>query len=300
MINNKTNAEKIYCKSSLDQQQLKHRTEIDSFIGIEIQLLGDFVCSDKDVSQYLQDIKPYIKNIRAIHVPLKKGEDLLELQMLDNKEKQNLFYKICTLAQEISKINNQDTLIVIHNRWNLADLNFHEETYRKIKQCLDKALKENPNIKISIENVIPFLIGSKNFTNGCLPDYVEVVKDLRKNLDTDRIGTVIDTCHAWVTMHFYKIIEESENIGLELKMEDYFKANEGICFLLHLCDVSTFGYKKNAHGVTFTEESKDKLKEVINLHAMYTESAAITIEVLEDDYTNCKNYLQTRKMIDTI
>lgn len=300
MINNKTNAEKIYCKSSLDQQQLKHRTEIDSFIGIEIQLLEDFVYSDKDVSQYLQDIKPYIKNIRAIHVPLKKGEELLELQMLDNKEKQNLFYKICTLAQEISKINNQDTLIVIHNRWNLADLNFHEETYRKIKQCLDKALKENPNIKISIENVIPFLIGSKNFTNGCLPDYVEVVKDLRKNLDTDRIGTVIDTCHAWVTMHFYKIIEESENVGLKLKMEDYFKANEGICFLLHLCDVSTFGYKKNAHGVTFTEESKDKLKEVINLHAMYTESAAITIEVLEDDYTNCKNYLQTRKMIDTI
>lgn len=300
MINNKTNAEKIYCKSSLDQQQLKHRTEIDSFIGIEIQLLEDFVYSDKDVSQYLQDIKPYIKNIRAIHVPLKKGEELLELQMLDNKEKQNLFYKICTLAQEISKINNQDTLIVIHNRWNLADLNFHEETYQKIKQCLDKALKENPNIKISIENVIPFLIGIKNFTNGCLPDYVEVVKDLRKNLDTDRIGTVIDTCHAWVTMHFYKIIEESENVGLKLKMEDYFKANEGICFLLHLCDVSTFGYKKNAHGVTFTEESKDKLKEVINLHAMYTESAAITIEVLEDDYTNCKNYLQTRKMIDTI
>lgn len=293
------NKKTIYCKSSIALEQLSHREDCNTN-GVELQLLEDFIYAPLEVDEYINNIKPYIHLIKVIHAPLKRGEDITELQMLDDEETQKVFFKICKLAQAIADINKEDITIVIHNKWNKDDFNFHKESYTKVIDCLTRALEQNKNIKIAIENVIPFLIGKKYFSNGCLPDFVDIIKELRSSIGTDRIGSVIDTCHALVTINFYNTIEASESIGLNLKLEDYFKASEDFCFLIHLCDVNGFGYKKNSHGVTFTEETEDRLEEILLLHNIYTDTTPITIEVLEEDYTNCVNYEKTRTMISNI
>lgn len=287
----------IYCKSSLDKCQLHHRQDLN-INGVEIQLLGDFVYEPLSVEEYIDNIKPYVHSVAVVHAPLKRGEELMGLQMLDNEEAQKLFYKICDFAQHIASINKRDILVVIHNKLGLDDLQFHSESYDKIISCLSYTLNKNPNIKIAIENETPFSAVTKKFRDACLPDYIDVIKDLRAKIDTDRIGSVLDTCHAFVTIKFIEAIELSENIGLSLTIEDYFKANEGFCFLIHLCHLQGFGYKPNTHGISFTEESRDDLEEILFLHNTYTKDAAITIEVIEDDYTNCQNYIKTRTMID--
>ena len=168
----------IYCKSGIDIKQLEARSNLDTN-GIELQLLSDFIDKPKTTREYIDNIKEYIKDIKVIHVPLKLGEEVVEVQMLSEDTQQKLFNRICELAQTISNINNKETTIVIHNSWSLREYEYSSDKYNKIINYLKEVLNSNKNIKIAIENVVPFSpTGSGDFRNGVYPDYIDFIKRL--------------------------------------------------------------------------------------------------------------------------
>lgn len=286
----------IYCKSALISNQLSHRKELDCD-GIEIQLLKDFVYNPLSSKQYMDILKSHEKDIKALHVPLDGDEDLVELQMLYDENIQTRFERICELAKHITEYSHESVLIVIHNRWSANDFSIRPDIYEKVVGFLKLMIDTYPDIKIGIENVIPFEAGAAGFSNGCLPSYANVVKDLRESTGSDRIGAVLDTCHMMVTQKFLTVIDVCDDIDVSKTAEDYFKEVKDICFLIHLCNVSGFGYRKGTHGIPFTNESKDVLDHMLKLHAAYTPDAPITLEIAEDDYLNCVNYSITRELI---
>lgn len=291
----------IHCKSSIDVEQLDARKKLISD-GVELQLLGDFLENNKTTKEYIEDMKDYISDIKVVHVPIKHGDDILELQMLSEKEYQNLFHRVAELSQNIAQMNKRDVLIVIHNKWLIDDYFVQKELYKSVCDFLKLELESFPNIKIGIENVVPFTDCKTNrtFCSGSFPEYAEIAKDIRKRLNTEKIGTVLDTCHAFVTIKTMRAISEVAKYTVDIDIEDYYKANEGICFLVHLCDVENMGYNKYEHGTGFDKNNKEKLVQLIELHKKYINNTDITLEVLEKDYLNCENYAKSREILKDI
>lgn len=158
---------------------------------------------------------------------------------------------------------------------------------------------------IAIENVIPMEFkadfdNSIRLYNGCYDEVPFIVKDLRKVFD-DRVGTVLDTCHAMMTAYYLdKLAVLADNFGeegilpMKYTLDHYFSMNKGICKLIHFCDFDDNGYRKN-HGVTFSDI--DKVKYLLSLYKKYDYTCGLTLEIREDNYLNCQNYLKTKKLI---
>lgn len=293
-----TNSVKFYCKSSLNKDQLNHRNELLTD-GIELQLLKDFVDNPLSNSEYIEQLGDNISKIFAIHIPLDKDKEYSDLQTLSNPNQRNILERACSLAQQISIINNREILVVIHNSYSLEELNEDETLFESISSFFYYLLITYPSIKIGIENVIPLLYRRLLFRNGCLPSYTSVVKELRTKLHTDRIGSVLDTCHALTTFRTLELIYEHEYAPIPISMEDFFKLNEGICFLVHLADVEGLGLQDNTHGISFSDKTTSNLMELMELYSKYIPGTPITIEVIEKDYTDCTNYSKTRNLVET-
>ena len=285
----------IYCKSALTREQLEARKSLKKS-GIELQLLGDFEDNPLSTKEYIEILAEIIYDIKAVHVPLKKGEEIVEIQMLDNEKARSLFDRVCELSQAISDINGETILIVIHNRWDVSDFNLAKNSTESIVNYLRDILIKYPSIRIGIENVVAFMNYTCMFTNGVMPNYVEVIKYLRKELNTDRVGTVLDTCHAIASLRILKLIEDYEDISFSISLEDYFKANKDICFLVHLANVKGLGFNINTHGIGF-EEDKELLIELVNMYNKYLSGVDITIEVGESDFIKCSTYRANYDML---
>lgn len=291
------NSVKFYCKSSLNKEQLNHRNELLTD-GIELQLLKDFVDNPLSNSEYIEQLGDNISKIFAIHIPLDKDKEYSDLQTLNNPSQRNILERACSLAQQISVINNRETLVVLHNSYSLEELNEDDTLFESISSFFYYLLITYPSIKIGIENVIPLLHRRLLFRNGCLPSYTSVVKELRANLHTDRIGSVLDTCHALTTFRTLELIYEHEYYPIPISMEDFFKLNEGVCFLVHLADVKGLGLQNNTHGISFSDDTTSDLMELMDLYTKYIPGTPITIEVIENDYTDCINYSKTRNLVE--
>ena len=288
----------IYCKSGITKEQIEARRSLDKN-GVELQLLYDFIESPKSTEEYIQYIGKDIESIKVIHVPLKSGEELLEIQMLSEEKYQNILNRVCALAQAIATKNKEKVLVVIHNSWDVDEYNTQRNIYNLILKYLSKLLELYPEVKIGIENVIPFMPkGVMRFRGGSLPSYIDVIRKLRDDLGTDRIGSVLDTCHAMVTIKTLRAICECSGLEVNIGIEDFYKENKGVCFLVHLCDVEGLGYMKSQHGTPFNSDNVQTLDLFMRMHKKYVPDTDITLEVLEPDYTNCENYKSSKKELD--
>lgn len=285
----------IYCKSALTSEQLNARKKLNK-TGIELQLLGDFQDTPLTTSEYISIIGDNISDIKAIHVPLKKNEEVVEIQMLNDYAIRDLFERVCEIAEAISNINKNKMLIVIHNRWSLEDYKNCNNDTESIIKFLKYLLDKYPSIKIGIENVVSYIPHSKTFSNGSLPNYVDVVKFFRNELKTDRIGSVLDTCHAIASLRILNLMENIESLDLGINLEDFFKVNKNICFLIHLANVDGLGFNKGTHGIGF-ENDKDILSEIIKLYNKYLCEVPITLEVMENNYIDCLTYVENYKLL---
>lgn len=289
----------ILCKSALSKDQLTSRRLLD-IDGIELQLLGDFVDDPLSTKDYISILGEDVGNIKVIHVPLRSGEEIVCIQYLAEYKYQEIFERVCSLAEEVSVINKSNVLVVIHNDLNLEDYVNEDTKYLKILNYLKTLLKKYPNIRIGIENVIPYKPPLSSFSNGCLPIYTEFIRDLRLKLNTDRIGSVLDTCHAMTTIKVMNFLNEHISRDISIDIEDFYKSNEDICFLVHLCNVEDLGFNKMEHGTGFTEDDIRLLSTLMNFHRRYIKDAIITLEVAENDYTNCLVYSKSKKILDWV
>lgn len=295
---------KIYSKSAIKTPDLKGQRELISD-GVEVQLLEDFYKSKNTTDYYIKILGEDIENVKVIHTPLSHKDKnyyidmTLESLLLD--EYKLIFHKVCSLAQIIAKRNNSEIIVVLHNSFNLNSIKILGYKYIDLINYLNLILNQYPNIKIGIENVIP-IDGLKRevyFTNGALPSDVEVIRDIRRRLKTDRICSVLDICHAISTINFMNLILCNEEDNLELTLKDFFALNEDIICLIHLSYAKGIGQGKTRHGQPFTSSNQDILEKIMDLYYKYNYNCPITIEVLEDDYVSCSNYKITRDTINS-
>ena len=55
---------------------------------------------------------------------------------------------------------------------------------------------------------------------------VEIAKWLTRELKTDRVGTVLDLCHAEISINFLNVIKKDFEFYKDYTIEDYFKVNK--------------------------------------------------------------------------
>ena len=129
-----------------------------------------------------------------------------------------------------------------------------------------------------------------------------MVRYLRKRFG-ERIGSVLDICHAAMTEKYMKILLQAADFFpqeplpeyLDYSMEHYFQIHQGICRLIHFNDFTGNGYMEN-HGTAFQDQ--EKADALLRLYRKYAYDCPLTLEIREEDYENCVNYRKTKAMLE--
>lgn len=293
---------KIGYKSSLDVEQLEGRIK-NHAQRLEIQLLDDFVINSH-IDNYVELIK-YAKNlglnIYSIHLPI--INEGMELQNINNKFYKDIFLRTCMLSEEAGNIFDNNILVILHTGWGLEEFKTQENILINVKNTIKQVLLEYPHVLISLENEIPVTYDKHkkchtryNFAFG----NVTIANYLKNELGTDKIGTTLDTAHAIVAERYVNILKSFGHPMDNITLEQFFAANKDTIQNMHLAYVKNLGYLPRTHGITFTEKTKGILKSIIEYYENYNLEANITIEVIEDDYKNINNALQTTNYIKEI
>ena len=217
-------------------------------------------------------------------------------------ESKDIIENTCRLANRIAKMQKHSVLVVCH-------IETHPETLKKIGiyDGLVKYMRDlvgrYPDLEFAIENSHHFKTEGESLRFRDMNYMASVI--LAKDVNHPRVGTCVDICHALMEMRFVKhILGYLEGIELdgteklyEKGLSAYFKANKGVIKLIHLATARTHGIGYD-HGMFFAKEDKEFLKGIIDLYEIYGyEGTPITIEVKEDDYTNCLNFDITNKLL---
>jgi hypothetical protein len=296
----------FYAKSALDKKQLNTKMSIGCD-GIEIQLRKELFnkgLNHGSDSYYFADevfdLDSFNKYpIKVIHYPI-VGLNIETLITYNFKLLDQVFY----IANHFGIVNNSKVIVVIHSESNINLLRDMGDTWKTIMNSIGCLLFKYPNTELAIENVPPFeLYKTKLYLrNNFGFDNVEMVKELKKQLNTDRVGTVLDTCHAMMTNMYMNALSKlivADSFNMEgYTIDDFFKMNKDVIKLIHLSDSRDDGLLKN-HGVGFTDklDSRMTLSGILGSYSNYGYTCPITLEVSETDYLVSDNYARTLKVV---
>lgn len=297
----------IYAKASLSHEQIDVKNQIGCD-GIEIQLLNELVENRqghvyKMVSDTFNLSEFEDKNIRVVHCPLLSGMGDVLLEMFVDNEDVVLLDRVCYIANHYGT-EDRKTIVVIHSESYYSALSDLGDTWVRIRETLSKLLTAYPNIEIAIENVSPIRGigkgGRLHLANNFGFDNVEMVKRLRDELHSDRIGTCLDTCHAMLTDKYISAIykEVADREPEDYSMKKFFEENREYCKLIHLADIKGSGYGKGRHGVPFEDNPNSlyHLIHIIKLYKLLSYNCPITLEVEETDYSVCNGFASTKEL----
>lgn len=282
---------KILMKSGLSEKNFIVRKNLNEN-NIELQLLKEFYSNKKALIEYFNMIVNSQLDISIIHTPLVDGE-AVEIDDFYDKIKKDIFFKTCELANMVGLKFNKNIMVIVHCAMNFNQDIINLNKIKIIDDVLVNALNKYHNISIAIENIIPLVNSYKGAygRNGFLNDnclYVNYFID--KYGFNDKIGTVLDTCHALITI---KLLEYCK---ISLTLDKFFEWNNKNVMLVHLANVGDNGYGKNNHGIGFIEGKDLKLLyDIVSLYNKYEYNCPITIEVREENYLNPLNYIKTKE-----
>lgn len=302
----------IYAKSSFNNDLIAHKLELGAD-AIEIQLLGELFDANsggvKNLTQaFGADVLQECINqpIKAIHCPLGSyvGKTDSNLEDLDRNGDNKIFFEVCKLAELISVKHDWAVSVIIHMEINKSKLDTTTSLYNAVKENIGYALYNYPHIKILIENVTPI----REFNNDTIElcsnftfSNCEFVRTLRSIYYTDRIGTVLDTCHAEVSNQIISILNNYYYHGtkkIDYSLERYFEENADVIGLIHLSKTIGNGEGPTRHGQPFDDCIEDKLhiQNIIKLYEKYQYSCPITLEVAETDYAISDGFERSNKI----
>jgi hypothetical protein len=283
----------ILIKCALYEDELLARKRINEN-NVEIQLLHEFYEETPSLEEYLDTLLGTGLNIKIIHTPLVFGDDV-EIDNFWEDKNRDVFLKTCKLANMLGRKLDKNILVVVHTSMDFKqDIN-NVEKITLIDKILLEALNKYSNISVAIENIIPVVVNHKGFfgRNGFLNDnclYIDYF--INKYGFGDRIGTVLDICHALTTIRLM------EYCKIPLSLEEFFDWNKKYIKLIHLANIGDNGYGKGNHGTGFIEgKDIDLLSDVLDLYCKYEYNCQVTIEVYEEDYTNPINYIRTKENV---
>lgn len=298
----------IYAKSALVEKQLQSKEDIGCD-GIEIQLLTELVDGKLGNYHYAEDVFDLDKllqyNIKAVHAPILSNYGLsdVNIESLCDSDDFKLLDQVCYIANKAGEIHNSQTIVVIHSESYHEHIKLIGDTWKRVINCMGCLLLKYPRIEIAIENVTPLrdiVKGNLHLANNFYNDNVLMALELRKQLHTDRIGTVLDTCHAEISKRFYEtlLLHYSGVMPLmDFSMDNYFNMNKDVVKLFHFSDTINSGYGDGNHGQPFSNDRYDVLEIYLDLYHKYSLTAPITLEVAEKDYLTSNGYKESYKLL---
>lgn len=286
----------ITAKSGVSLEQLIERKNKGAKY-IELHLFEEDIKSINSIEGILNNIKEAGVYVKAVHIPIDRR---FGIEGLITTEAYSIIENTCNLANAIGELNSEIVCVVMHQELDMSQLN-DWGIYNKIFKSLRKILYKYQHISINLENLSMFNVKDDNF--GLRSNYTfqtkELCMKLREDLNTDRIGLVLDTCHALSSIRHIKSFYE---LGLhnETTLKDYFEENKEFLNVIHLANAIDFGYG-DGHGVGFdTEEDVEILKEILGLVKEIDFKGLLTLEVAENDYLNCIVFEKLQKQVEEI
>ena len=207
----------IVAKSALTNSAMTVKEDIGCD-GIEIQLLNELINSSKlsdcNKAEDAYDLSCLEKhNIIAVHTPLLFAFGLNDvcIETLCNIQDFVLFDQVCYIANKAGELQSSKVIVVIHSESYRDCMISVGDTWKRLLNSIGCVLFKYPYIEIALENVVPMKEvrdGKVHFCNNFYDDNIVIVNELRKQLKTDRVGTVLDVCHAEMTIQIYKVLYE--------------------------------------------------------------------------------------------
>ena len=297
---------KLLAKAALNFEQItpKHQIGCD---GIEIQLLGELRQADH-VWNNAKDVFELDKyrnvGIEIVHAPIIKGAGDTLIEWLVDLDDMKLLDQVFYIADYYGQSANKVIPLIVHSETNIRILEDTANGWTRLMRLIDFFLDKYRNVCLCIENVTPFR-GLNEFvpvqlSNNFYMDNVEMCDTLRRELKTNRIGLVLDTCHQGITEHYMDIIYDGapEIKKPDFTLEHYMKFYAPYMKVLHIADFTGCGYGAGKHGIPFTENTKDKLFHILDLKEKYAKDCFGTLEVEEVDYQTCNGYRTTKALVD--
>ena len=297
----------IYAKASLDIGEIQEKI-CCGCDAIEVNLEEDFLQHGSDFLGYYGKEVLSMKEIYAVHVPFNQDNEMLNLEWVFGRKDISVLRNVFALAQYCGQLWKHRVVVVIHSCMAMYDFQQFELLQESIVDGLKRLFNQCDMVDLAIENTVLLELGrAKQFRprlcNGIYSDTCELVEWLRGYFG-ERVGSVLDICHARMTEKYLKLLLEAADVGQifsedvlkNINMEYFFDVNQRICKLIHFNNMQGNGYVKN-HGVSF--KNLYEVNKLLELYEKYQYRCPLTLEIREDDYLNCVNYKRTKKLIET-
>lgn len=291
---------KIVAKSIIQKDELIAKLNL-GVSDLEIQLLKEFEMgyTPKELFRKVKDL-PF--RVSAVHTPLTSEELIIEDVILNKKG--CMIEATMELAQLMADKCNCRVPVILHAESSLRTLQRMETNWVIIINKLQRLLVKYPKVDISIENTT--LINYKKdrvvIREAFSYDNALIAKELNDITKSSRFYTTIDTCHLLGSLKVLGLMPELSSKCSDL-FEEVFAVNANLCNNIHLAYVKESGIKYENHGMPFDVEDKESimvLDNILRLYKKYNYTCPLTLEVREEDYLNCVNFIKTAKAVKEV
>lgn len=245
-------------------------TAKDGAASFEFQIIDEHPI-DYDEIDDITALRP----ITSVHTLLRKDTDICLEDLAVSELAAREFLKALKLADRLSKDRGRSTKLILHAKTT--------EVTEEAAILIESAMKQF-DVTLLVENTCR---GPNDPTGNALPASAPAIAGkLRKmcpGIDPERFGTVLDTCHAMLTLRKHT----PEN---EYCLEDYFRAHGSDCRIIHFAN-SRMPDEGLNHGCGFdTAEERALARMLYDMARKYTPNADIVVEMAEADYTDAVNF----------
>lgn len=257
---------------------------------LEIQLLFEATANDVDIVKSVSDI-----DIVSVHTPiiktLNKAYDI-SVEYLSNLQQFVSLNNTCWFAQEMANLFEHDVYVILHN-------GFSKEQYvntpiltQHVVSVFQKLIDTYPNVRFSIENVVPVTFDDR-LRNGIFLSDTYYLVDLLNRSCGEKFGITFDTCHWLITEQFYSNVAINEKIlqnDYKFKHFDFnrvFEKYGKYIDILHINNYRGGGSTEETHGIAFMCCSDDinTLHDIFKPYLSTGCKAYVTLDVKEENFT---------------
>lgn len=294
---------KFHMKAVIENGDLSYEY-MDEMDGAEVQLFKNSI-SEHGLDKLASIAGQSDKKIISIHTPLDSGRSVnIEDILSDEGFKQ--IKDTMRLADKISTMQGTDKIhMVIHTELDDVGNSYYDFLIQEIACILDKLMHQYTRVHIAIENTMMLnnYKGTPIFTNSTNNNII-VMKSMQAVSNCPRrFGVVIDNCHANLNDKLLGLVQSvNPSIKNLSRTEDLFRQAGEDTVIIHLSDITGFGYEEFNHGIGHkdSKESRARLKETLNQILKYAPNAEVVIEVTEKDYRNRPDAMQTYRLAKEI
>lgn len=286
----------VFAKSKLDREHVEVKKNIGCD-GIEYQMLAsDFDGRSELVSPALCLSVIEEHPAHAIHLPMNNCN--IEDDLADTLE------YITQLAEHsyliwASRGENVEPVVVTHNETHFEQLD--TEHKNAIAAMMYNLLEAYPHVHFAIENTTPLRWLQKQSTrlsSGYFDSPVLLADYLRRELQTERIGTCLDTCHAKITrLHLAPILHNIPNASkIDISLAGFFELYRPTAKLFHFASFDDSGYG-SGHATPYTKTKMDEMRNEVSLYRELEYDCPITLEINERDLLVSDGYKTSSKAL---